>query len=129
MMAIMTKMFKEQIVPVHCTGVLSLTWIFLIIAGLLEPCWAISLKKSEKFRNIPWTIATIVFLAASMYLLSVAMADLPMGTAYAVWTGIGAIGTLIAGTILFKEAVTTARLFFAVLIVTGVVGLQITAGV
>jgi quaternary ammonium compound-resistance protein SugE len=101
----------------------------LIVAGLLEPCWAISLKRSEKFTDVKWTAATIVFLAASMYLLSVAMAELPMGTAYAVWTGIGAIGTLLAGMILFKESATTARIFFAVLIVSGVVGLQMTAGV
>jgi quaternary ammonium compound-resistance protein SugE len=110
-------------------GVLSFAWICLIIAGLLEPCWAISLKKSDRFRDIPWAIATIVFLAVSMYLLSVSMAELPMGTAYAVWTGIGAIGTLLAGVLLFKESVTVMRMFFAVMIVAGVVGLQITAGV
>jgi quaternary ammonium compound-resistance protein SugE len=64
-----------------------------------------------------------------MYLLAVAMAELPIGTAYAVWTGIGAIGTLLAGVLMFKEAATAARMFFAVLIVIGIVGLQITAGV
>ena len=108
---------------------LSLAWLCVIIAGLLEPCWAISLKKSERFRNIPWTIATIVFLAGSLYLLSVVMTfSLPIGTVYAVWAGIGAVGTLAAGIVLFKEKAAVLRIFFALLIVTGVVGLQITAG-
>jgi len=109
--------------------VISLAWIYLLIAGLLEPCWAISLKQSNRFRNIPWTVSTVVFLAGSLYLLSLSMVTLPVGTAYAVWTGIGAVGTLLAGIVIFKETTATIRMFFALLIIVGIVGLQITAGV
>lgn len=105
---------------------ISVAWIYLIIAGLLEPCWVVSLKKSEKFRNIRWTAATVAFLAASLYLLSLSMVTLPAGTAYAVWTGIGAAGALLAGIILYKESVTAARMFFVLIIVAGIVGLKIT---
>ncbi|MCL2786047.1 MAG: multidrug efflux SMR transporter [Methanomassiliicoccaceae archaeon] len=104
-------------------------WILLIIAGLLEPCWAVSMKKSNGFRNVRWTLATIAFLAASLYLLFVVMSSLPAGTAYAVWTGIGAVCTLLAGMLLFKERTTVLRVFFAVLTVAGIIGLYITAGV
>jgi len=106
--------------------VISVAWIYLIIAGLLEPCWVVSLKKSEKFRNIRWTIATVAFLAASLYLLSLSMVTLPAGTAYAVWTGIGAAGALLAGIILYKEAVTAVRMLFVLIIVVGIVGLKMT---
>jgi len=75
--------------------VLSVAWIYLIIGGLLEPCWAISLARSNRLRNIPWTVATAVFVVGSLYLLSLSMLTLPAGTAYAVWTGIGAVGTLL----------------------------------
>ena len=102
-------------------------WFLLVVAGLLEPCWAISLKRSDKFRNVPWTIATAVFLIGSLYLLTVAMTDLPVGTAYAVWVGIGAVGTLAAGMILFKEPISAARMLFAALVIIGIAGLQITA--
>jgi len=103
--------------------------LYLIAAGLLEPCWVLALGKCEKFRNVKWTAITVVLVAASMYLLSLAMKDLPVGTAYAVWTGIGAIGTLAAGIILYKEPVTWMRMLFIVLIVAGIAGIQITAGV
>jgi quaternary ammonium compound-resistance protein SugE len=106
--------------------VLSFAWICLIIAGLLEPCWAVSLKMSDRFRKVPWAVATVIFLACSLYLLSVAMAELPVGTSYAVWTGIGAVGTLAAGVILFEETATAVRISFAFLVIAGIVGLQIT---
>jgi quaternary ammonium compound-resistance protein SugE len=102
-------------------------WIFLIVAGLLEPCWAVSMKKSNGFKDIRWTIATFIFLAVSLYLLFMAMSSLPAGTAYAVWTGIGAVCTLIAGIVLFKETATVLRIFFAVLTVAGIIGLYVTA--
>ena len=107
---------------------LSLAWICLIAAGLLEPCWAISLKRSERFRNVPWGAATVVFLIGSLYLLSYSMITLPAGTAYAVWTGIGAIGTLAAGALLFRERMTAVKIFFTFFIVAGIVGFQITGG-
>ena len=103
-------------------------WIYLMIAGLLEPCWAVSMKRSEGFRNIPWAVATAVFLTLSLYLLFMVMASLPVGVAYAVWTGIGAVCTLLAGMILFKEPADIRRIFFAALTVAGIVGLYL-AGV
>ncbi|MCL1984757.1 MAG: multidrug efflux SMR transporter [Methanomassiliicoccaceae archaeon] len=108
---------------------LSLAWICLIAAGLLEPCWAISLKRSERFRNIRWGIATVVFLTGSLYLLSYSMITLPAGTAYAVWTGVGAVGTLAAGALVFREKATSVKIFFVLLIIAGIVGFQITGGV
>ena len=106
----------------------SLAWICLIAAGLLEPCWAVSLKRSGKFRNVRWSVATVVFLIGSLYLLSFSMITLPAGTAYAVWTGIGTVGTLLAGVVLFKETATAAKMFFASVIIAGIAGLQITGG-
>lgn len=107
---------------------MEMAWVYLVVAGLLEPCWVIALEKSDRFRNYRWAVITVILLAGSMYLLSVAMTDLPVGTAYAVWTGIGAIGTLVAGIILYKEPVTWMRMFFIALIVIGIVGIQVTAG-
>ena len=104
-------------------------WILLIIAGLLEPCWAVSMKRSDRFRNVPWTVATIVFLVASLYLLFIIMASIPVGTAYAVWAGIGAVFTLLAGIVIYKEPTDVRRMFFAVLTIVGIVGLYVTAGV
>jgi len=103
-------------------------WICLMVAGVLEPFWVVSLKKSEMFRNIPWAVAALVFVAGSMYFLSLAMVDLPASTSYAIWTGIGAVGTLVAGIILFKESATVMRMFFVSLIVIGIVGLKLTGG-
>ena len=103
-------------------------WVCLLIAGILEPFWVVSLKKSEMFKKIPWAIAAIVFIAGSMYFLSLAMVDLPASTSYAIWTGIGAAGTLVAGIILFKESATVMKIFFVFLIVAGIVGLKLTGG-
>ena len=103
-----------------------IVWLYLIIAGLLEPCWVITLERSDRFRKPFWTVLTVIILVFSLYLLSIVMKELPVGTAYAVWTGIGAVGTLAAGIILYKESVTYRKLFFVFLIVAGIVGLQLT---
>ena len=107
---------------------LSLAWIYLIIAGILEPCWAISLKKADRFRNIPWTVATAVFLIASLYLLLIVMTELPVGTAYAVWVGIGAVGTFILGILLMNDPADSLRILFMIMVIAGIVGLQKTSG-
>jgi quaternary ammonium compound-resistance protein SugE len=108
----------------------SLAWIFLIIAGLLEPCWVIGMKRSKGFKDLKWTVLMVFFIFASMYLLAIAVdGGLPVGTAYAVWTGIGAVGALVAGIILFKESIALVRIFFIMLMVVGIAGVQITAGV
>ncbi len=119
--------YTESFLPDH---MISLAWVFLVIAGFMEPCWVIGLKKSEGFKRLGWSAFTVVFIFASMYFLALAIdMDLPMGTAYAVWTGIGAVGALIAGIMLFKERAELVRMFFILLIVIGIAGVQMTAGV
>ena len=109
---------------------LSMAWVYLVAAGLMEPCWVIGMKKSSGFKQVKWTIATVFFIFASMYLLALAIdMDIPVGTAYAVWTGIGAVGALVAGMVLFKERAAWIRIFFIMLLIVGIVGVEITAGV
>lgn len=100
-------------------------WVILALAGLLEVGWAISMKYSDGFKNINWSIATIVLLILSMSGLAYSIRVLPVGTAYAVWTGIGAAGTAILGILLFKESYEFWRIFFILLIVAGIVGLKV----
>jgi quaternary ammonium compound-resistance protein SugE len=103
------------------------SWTFLVIAGLLEVCWAIGLKYTQGFtRPIP-TVFTVITLALSMYFLARASQTIPIGTAYAVWVGIGALGAAILGRVLFAESVSPARVFFLALLLISIVGLKITA--
>jgi quaternary ammonium compound-resistance protein SugE len=104
-----------------------MNWLILILAGLLEIVWAIMLKQTEGFTRLVPSLVTLGTMAASFYLLSIALRTLPLGTAYAVWVGIGAIGTAIAGVILFEEAVTPLKLVSLVLVVAGIVGLKVTS--
>lgn len=101
-----------------------MAWMILLIAGLFETAWAVGLKYSESFTKPLPTVMTIVCLAISMVLLGYALRSLPLGTAYAVWTGIGAVGAVIAGIVLFHEPVAGPRLFFAGLIIAGIIGLK-----
>ncbi len=102
-----------------------MAWLVLFVAGLLEVGWAVGLKYSEGFtRPVPSTL-TALALVASMGLLGIALRTLPLGTAYAVWTGIGTIGTALLGMVLFKEPATVARLLCISLIVVGIVGLKL----
>ena len=103
-------------------------WVFLGIAGLLEVFWATFLKLSHGFTKLGFSVLTIAGMLASFYCLSQATKVLPLGTAYAIWTGIGALGALIAGIILFKEPAAPARLFFAALLLVGILGLKATSG-
>lgn len=100
-------------------------WIILLIAGLFEISWAIGLKYSHGFTQIVPSVLTVICMIASFYFLALALKSLPLGTAYAVWTGIGTIGTVILGIILFKEPVTAVRIFCIALIVSGITGLKI----
>ncbi|WP_309089622.1 quaternary ammonium compound efflux SMR transporter SugE [Phenylobacterium sp.] len=102
-----------------------MAWVILFFAGLFEIGWAVGLKYTEGFTRIGPTIFTAVSLIASMGLLGVAVRSLPLGTAYAVWTGIGAAGTVILGIILFKEPATVARLACVGLILSGILGLKL----
>jgi len=101
-------------------------WIILIIAGLFEVGWAIGLKYTEGFSRLWPSVGTVVAMTVSVVLLGWAMRTLPVGTAYAVWTGIGAVGTVILGIVLFGEPASAARLLCVGLIVAGIIGLKVT---
>jgi quaternary ammonium compound-resistance protein SugE len=101
-------------------------WLWLLFAGLLEVGWAIGLKASDGFRKPGISALTVVGMIASFYGLAQALKTLPVGTGYAVWTGIGAVGTAIAGIVLFGESRDLGRLLSIALIVAGIVGLKLT---
>ncbi len=100
-------------------------WLYLLIAGLFEISWAVGLKFSHGFSQIVPSILTIVGMVASFYFLALALKNLPLGTAYAIWTGIGTLGTVILGIILFKEPASLPRLFCIALIISGITGLKL----
>ena len=104
----------------------SISWLILLVAGLLEIVWSVSMKASAGFTRLPLTIVTLVAAGCSFILLGIAMKALPVGNAYAVWTGIGAIGAAILGIALFNEPATLARIGCIALIVGGIVGLRLT---
>ena len=104
-------------------------WIILFIAGLFEVAWAIGLKYTEGFTRLWPSVGTLAAMGVSVVLLGLAMRTLPVGTAYAVWTGIGAVGTVILGIVLFAEPATAARLACVGLIVAGILGLKLTSSV
>jgi quaternary ammonium compound-resistance protein SugE len=108
---------------IHNTDV---AWIFLSIAGVMEVGWAIGLKYTDGFTRLTPTLLTVSAMILSMVLLGLAVRELPIGTAYAVWTGIGAIGTVVVGTVLLNESMSFARGFCILLIFTGIVGLKFT---
>lgn len=101
-------------------------WVLLAIAGLLEVGWAIGLKYTEGFTKLWPSIGTAAAMTLSVVLLGLAMRSLPVGTAYAVWTGIGAVGTVVLGIVLFGEPATAARLACVALIIAGIAGLKLT---
>ena len=103
-----------------------MNWLILIVAGLFEICWAIGLKYSEGFTR-PWiSLATVAAMVVSFCLLGIAMKSLPAGTAYAVWVGVGAIGTAILGIVLLGESANSLRLVSLGLIFAGIVGLKLS---
>ena len=104
-----------------------MSWLLLVVAGLFEVAWAIGLAYSDGLTKPAPTVATVVALAISMLLLAKATQTIPIGTAYAVWTGIGAVGTALLGIALFDEPATVARLLFVSLIVVGIVGLHLVS--
>lgn len=104
-----------------------MSWIILVIAGLFEIGWAIGLKYTEGFSRLWPTVGTVAAMAISVGLLGVAMRDLPVGTAYAVWTGIGAVGTVILGIVLMGDPANAARLVCVGLILCGIIGLKLTS--
>ena len=99
-------------------------WIIVVIAGLMETGWALGLKYSEGFTKLWPSVITVVLALGSFYLLSIAMKSLPVGTAYAVWVGIGAVGTAIAAVFLFQEPVNVMRVLGVLLILAGIAALK-----
>ncbi len=105
-----------------------MAWFDLFIAGIFEVVWSTCLKYSHGFTNVMFTVLTFIGMGFSFWFLAHAVKSLPMGTAYAIWTGIGALGAVIVGVILFKESVTLVRLFFVAMLLTGIIGLKLTSG-
>ena len=104
-----------------------MAWLYLFVAGLMEVAWAVGLKYTEGFTRLWPSVWTLAALALSMALLAAALRTLPLGTAYAIWTGIGAVGTAALGIFLFGESASAARLACIALILAGLVGLKLTS--
>jgi quaternary ammonium compound-resistance protein SugE len=104
-----------------------MAWVYLFLAGLFEIVWAVGLKYTEGFTRPVPSVITIAAMVVSMGLLGLAVRDLPIGTAYAIWTGIGALGAAILGIVLFAEAASALRIASIALIVAGVIGLKIAS--
>ena len=112
--------------PTHVTA--NIAWLLLVVAGLLEIVWAVSMKASQGFTKPQFATITLIAAALSFWLLGLALRQLPVGTAYATWTGIGAVGAAITGILLFNEPLTMARIVCISLIVIGIVGLKVFGG-
>lgn len=104
-----------------------MAWILLVLAGLLEVGWAYTMKLSDGFTKLNYTIITLVTVTASFALLSIAMRSLPLGTAYTIWTGIGAVGAFVVGIFFLGEAATPLRILAAVLIISGLLLMKLAS--
>lgn len=103
-----------------------MAWVLLVVAGVLEAGWVVGLKYTEGFTKPLPSVLTVAGIAASMYLLAMAARTLPIGTAYAVWVGIGTCGAIVLGMVLFDEPASPQRLFFLLLLVVAIVGLKLS---
>lgn len=106
----------------------TVAWIALVAAGLIDVAWAVSIKKAQGYSNFGWSVVSLALLAAFVFLLGRALQALPLGLAYSVWTGIGAIGTVLAGVVLFGETLNPVRIVGIALVVAGIVFLKLEAG-
>jgi quaternary ammonium compound-resistance protein SugE len=104
-----------------------LAWTLLVVSGLLDVAWALTMKQADGYTRPGWAVLSLVLLALFVYLLGITLRVLPVGTAYAVWTGIGAVGTVVLGILLFDEPVTWLRMGAIALVVAGIVGLKLSA--
>ncbi|GJE42503.1 DMT family transporter [Methylobacterium soli] len=102
-------------------------WIMLVASGVVDVAWALATKKADGFRDLSWTLMSLLLLALFVWLLTKALQVLPVGTAYAVWTGIGAVGSVGAGILLFGEPADAIRLLFVVVTVLGIIGLRVAS--
>jgi quaternary ammonium compound-resistance protein SugE len=105
-----------------------MAWVYLFVAGIFEIVWAIGLKYTNGFTRLWPSVVTVIGMFISFYYLSQATKVLPIGTAYTIWTGIGAAGAVILGIILFNEPKTLLRFMFLAFVITGIIGLKVTAG-
>lgn len=103
-------------------------WIYLVVAGICEVLWAVPLKFSEGFTKVLPSLLTLIFLVISMVMLEKAVEGIPLGTAYACWTAIGAIGTVVVGILFLNESTSPLKFFFLFLVLVGIMGLKLTAG-
>lgn len=103
-----------------------MAWIYLTLGGLLEVVWATGMKYTEGFTRLVPSVVTVVAMVASLWMLSLAMKTIPLGTAYGVWTGIGAVGSVLVGMFLLGEPKDALRLFFVAMIIGGIIGLKVT---
>lgn len=104
-----------------------MAWVALFVAGLFEVAWAVGLKQTEGFTRLVPSVWTVAAMAVSLWLLAVALRSLPLGTAYAVWTGVGTLGTAILGIVIYGESADAWRILSIALIVAGIVGLKLAA--
>lgn len=105
-----------------------MTWLYLVLAGVLEVVWASTMKLSHGFTRLSYSLVTILAMVASFYLLSRALKDLPMSLAYPIWTGIGAVGTVIVGVVFLKDQLSPTTYFFVFLLLVGIIGIKLTSG-
>jgi quaternary ammonium compound-resistance protein SugE len=105
-----------------------LAWIALVAAGLLDVAWAVTMKYADGYTKLGWSVLSLLLLAGFVFLLGRALQTLPVGTAYAVWTGIGAVGTVLMGIVLFGETIDPVRLGGIALVVIGIAMLKLSAG-
>ncbi len=105
-----------------------LAWILLLASGVLDVAWAISMKYADGYTKLGWSALSLLLLAAFVYLLGRTLEVLPVGTAYAVWTGVGAVGTTLLGILLFQEPVNAVRLGSIALVIAGIAGLKLSSG-
>lgn len=104
-----------------------MAWIYLFIGGISEIVWSVFMKESHGFSRLVPSLVTIVFMVVSFFFLSLSMRTIPLGTAYVIWTGIGAVGAFVVGILIYQEPVTSLRILAAVLIVSGLVLMKITS--
>lgn len=104
-----------------------MAWVLLVLAGFLEVGWAFSMKQSEGFTKLGYSSLTVIGIATSLFLLAIAMRTIPLGTAYTIWTGIGAVGAFLLGILVLGEAVAPLRLLAAVLIISGLILMKLSS--
>jgi len=105
-----------------------MAWVSLIVAGIFEMFWATMMKLSEGFSKMNYSLLTIIGMIASFYFLSKSLRSLPMSLAYPIWTGIGAVGSILIGVFLFKDHLSLLTSFFVVLLIVGIIGIKVTSG-